>query len=142
MNGMQKVNFDLLFPVIIVYVAAPLLFLCDRIPSPYTIGWSQVLFVCMMFLSVWWVMIYYDGKISTALTWIVRYLVMIVPIWIVFYLGMLQKPDSYMLLIDLIIMAFSNTASGLLSFGIRKVVKSGMPVFILLVSVCIVMVAV
>lgn len=119
--------FVFLFPVIMVYVFCPVMF-SAKISDEVEFAIEMAVFM----MATWWIVAYYDGKFKTAVIWLVRYLYMLLPIWIVYYVIYMNSKWGYVLLVFPVQALLINTIMGTAAFCIKKIFKETMVVFVFL----------
>lgn len=70
--------------------------------------------------------------------WIVRYILILIPIWIVYYLINIGSDNSFVYLYGLIINVLSAPVSGLFAFAVRKKTSGPEVVMVLIALICII----
>lgn len=136
----KYLRFDFLFPIGMVYLWMPVMDWIIRWADQkeiYVARYETFFFLSALFLSVWWILLYYDGKVKTAAAWWVRTMVMILPVWITYYCIYMNRDDAYVLLEYLVVTVLGNMISGSAAFVLRKISGGSSIVFILMFMWCL-----
>ncbi|MCM1466955.1 MAG: hypothetical protein NC086_02315 [Alistipes sp.] len=131
----ENCNFTLLFPVIMTYIVCPAAY---AVTAVYTYP-GDVIENVMLFMAAWWIVAYYDGKFKTAVMWLMRYIVMFLPLWIVYYVIYMNTESGYVPLWGLARIVIANSLTGLGAFWAKKLFDETAVVFVLL-AVCYILI--
>lgn len=141
MDRIKKyLQFDFLFPIMMVYLFMPIsgwIIRATGITEVIPMDFELLYLLGAMFLSLWWILLYYDGTLKTAMSWWVRYVVMILPVWLVHYVIHVNDAFSYVYLEYLLINVLVNLIVGFIGFGLRKLLHDNRFIYILVAVVCI-----
>lgn len=124
---------DFLLPIVILYVCAPLSFLLGSLTEMNTIILSWICYSGSCIMAVWWVMVFFDGTIKSAIKWIFRYYLSMALAFLAFYgMVLLGLMDFFLLCSATGISILANGVMGLVTYKIRKITGNGMLVFVVI----------